>query len=135
MRFSRSVRYRCGPMKCKISSKLLESFLRYGQKISKCINGFPPFEAPKIFFKNRALSLSYPYGALTSCKKLEKSLERFLRYLKTDEPTDGRTNGRTDQLTDGPSDRQTNGRSNEQERLLKTPLGKPGVQNTLLPRI
>ena len=38
----------------------------------------------RIFFKNRALSLLYPYGALTSCKKLEKSLEQSLRYLKTD---------------------------------------------------
>ena len=32
----------------------------------------PPFVTPNIFFKNRALSLLYPYGALTSCKKLEK---------------------------------------------------------------
>ena len=30
--------------------------------------GFPPFVTPKIFFKNRALSLLNPYGALTSCK-------------------------------------------------------------------
>ena len=51
---------------------------------------FPHLRPPKIFFKNRALSLLYPYGALTSCKKLEKSLERSLRYLKTDY---GRTNG------------------------------------------
>ena len=36
---------------------------------------------PKIFFKNRALSLLHPYGALTSCEKLEKSLERSLRYF------------------------------------------------------
>ena len=58
---------------------------------------FPHLRPPKIFFKNRALSLLYPYGALTSCKKLEKSLERSLRYLKTDYGlrTDRWTNGRT----------------------------------------
>ena len=57
--------------------------------------GFFPHLCPqKIFFKNRALSLLYPYGALTSCKKLEKNIERSLTYLKTDGPTDqGRTNG------------------------------------------
>ena len=32
---------------------------------------FPQFVTP--FFKNRALSLLYPYGAVTSCKKLEKT--------------------------------------------------------------
>ena len=72
--------------------------------------GFSPIcDPPRFFFKNRALSLLYPYGALTSCKKLEKSLERSLRYLKTDY---GRTDGRT----------------NGQGRLLRTPSGKPGVQ-------
>ena len=55
----------------------------------------PHLQTPKIFFLNRALSLLYPYGALTSCKKLGKSLERSLRYLKTDRPTDQRTNGLT----------------------------------------
>ena len=55
---------------------------------------FPICDPPRFFFKNRALSLLYPYGALTSCKKLEKSLERSLRYLKTDGRTkDGRTDG------------------------------------------
>ena len=49
----------------------------------------------------------YPYGALTSCKKLEKTNERSLRYLKTDGPTD-----------------------HGQGRLLRTPLGKPRVQET-----
>ena len=55
---------------------------------------FPICDPPRFFFKNRALSLLYPYGALTSCKKLEKTNERSLRYLKTD----GRTtdHGRTD---------------------------------------
>ena len=54
---------------------------------------FPPFVTPK----DRALPLLYPYGALASCKKLEKNNERSLRYLKTDQRTDGRTtDGRTD---------------------------------------
>ena len=96
MPFSRDVRYQWGLFKRKISSKSLEPFLRYGQKTSKMPQkwGFSPIcDPPRFFFKNRALSLLYPYGALTSCKKLEKSLERSLRYLKTD----GRTNGpRTD---------------------------------------
>ena len=69
---------------------------------------------PQTFFKNRALSLLYPYDALTSRKKLEKNNGQSLRYLKTDGRTDGRTNGRTDQRTDG------------QGRLLRTLLGKPG---------
>ena len=44
---------------------------------------FPHLWPPRFLFKNRALSLSYPYGALTSCKKLEKTNERSLRYSKT----------------------------------------------------
>ena len=65
---------------------------RYGQKTSKIPPkwGFSPIcDPPRFFFKNRALSLLYPYGALTSCKKLEKTNERSLRYLKTDQRTDG----------------------------------------------
>ena len=54
------------------------------------MGGFPHLRPPTIFFKNRALSLLHPYGALTSCKKLEKSLEQSLRYLKADH---GRTSG------------------------------------------
>ena len=48
------------------------------------------------------LSLLYPYGSLTSCKKLEKTNERSLRYLKTDGPRAftkdplGRTQGPTE---------------------------------------
>ena len=84
---------------------------KYGQETSQMPPkwGFSPIRDPqRFFFKNRALSLLYPYGALTSSKKLEKTLERSPRYLKTD----GRTNG----LTDG------------QGRLLWTQSGKPGVQ-------
>ena len=50
---------------------------RYGQKHQKMLKngGFRQFVTPQdFFFKNRALSLLYPYGALTLCKKLEKSL-------------------------------------------------------------
>ena len=68
---------------------------------------FPICDPPGFFFKNRALSLLYPYGTLTSCKKLEKTKEWSLRYLKTD--------GRTD----GPQTRV----------ITKDPSGKPGVQN------
>ena len=35
-----------------------------------------------IFYKNPSLSLFYLYSLLTSCKKLEKSLEPFLRKLR-----------------------------------------------------
>ena len=58
------------------------------------MGGFPPFVTPQDFFsKNRALSLLYPYGALTSCKRLGKNNEQSLRYLKTDGRTDRRTDG------------------------------------------
>ena len=54
--------------------------------------GFSPIcYSHNFFFKNRALSLLYPYGALTSCKKLEETNEGSLRYLKTDGRTDGLT--------------------------------------------
>ena len=56
--------------------------------------GFSPIcDHQRFFFKNQALSLLYPYGALTSCKKLEKTNEPSLRYLKTDhrQTTDQRT--------------------------------------------
>ena len=65
------------------------------KKPQKCPQngGFPPFVTPQdFFFRNRALSVLYPNGALTSCKKLEKINEGSLRYLKTDHgPTDRRT--------------------------------------------
>ena len=52
--------------------------------------GFPPFVTPKIFFKNRALSFLYPYDALTSCKKLEKTNGRSQIFK------DGHRDGHTD---------------------------------------
>ena len=49
---------------------------RYGQKTSKIPqNGVSPICDPQIFFKNWALPLLYPYGILTSCKKLEKLMK------------------------------------------------------------
>ena len=78
--------------------------------------GFPPFVTPKIFSKNRALSLLYPYGALTSCKKLEKTNERSLRYLKTNRPTD--------KPTDETSDGRTNYRKTGLEKV-KTDILQP----------
>ena len=64
-----------------------------GQKHQKCPkNGvFPICDPPRIFFTNRALSLLYPYGTLTSYKKLQKTNVRSLRYLKADQRTDGQT--------------------------------------------
>ena len=53
--------------------------MRYGQNTSKMSpNGVSPISDPKrffndFFFQNKALSLFYPHGALTSCKELEKT--------------------------------------------------------------
>ena len=47
--------------------------------------GFSPNCDPQDFFqKSGSDTFLYPYGALTSCKKLEKNNDRSLRYLKTD---------------------------------------------------
>ena len=40
--------------------------------------------------------LLYHYGALTSCKKSEKTNGLSLRYLQTDGLTNGQTDGQTD---------------------------------------
>ena len=58
--------------------------------------GFPPICDPPRFSQNLALSLLYPYGALTSYKKLEKTNGQSLRFLKMDKPMDGRTDQRMD---------------------------------------
>ena len=84
----------------EISETFNDWMQRYGQKTSKIPQnwGFSPIcDPPRFFFKNRALSLLYPYGALTSCKKLEKTNEQFPRYLKTDRRTDQQTKRLTDQ--------------------------------------
>ena len=66
--------------------------------------GFSPIcDPPRFFFKNRALSLLYPYGALTSRKKLEKTNERSLRHSKADgRTTDQRTDQQTRAITKDP---------------------------------
>ena len=67
------------------------------KKHQKCPqNGvFPQFVTPKIFYKNRALSLLYLYGAKSSCKKTYSTNELSLKIFKgrltqtrTDTPTD-----------------------------------------------
>ena len=84
---------------------------RYGQKtlkISPQMGVHPICEPPRFFFKNRALSLLYPYGALASCKKLEKLMDCLWDIQR-------RTNRwRTDKGD------------------YKDPSGKPGVQKTNL---
>ena len=47
---------------------------------------FFPICDPKIFFQKSDF-----YGALTLCKKFEKTNEQSLRYLKTDGLTHGQT--------------------------------------------
>ena len=92
-------------MYMKFQKILMTGCRHMDKKPQKCPqNGvFPPFVTPQdFFFKNRALSLLYPYGALTSCKKLEKTNEQFPRYLETDGRTNRRTNGRTRAITMDP---------------------------------
>ena len=86
----------------------------YGQKTSKMPQKWrcSPICDPQIFFsKIGLLSLLYTNGALTLCKKLEKTNEPSLRYLKTDQQT---------------TDRQ---KEKSQGQILRTPSGKPGVHN------
>ena len=68
------------------------------KKLQKCPkNGvFPHLPPPRFFFKNRALSLLYPYGALTSCKKFKKILRAVSEIFKDGPRKDQRTNERTD---------------------------------------
>ena len=69
-----------------IPSTILELFIEIVRAISEKISKnrskmhvFVIFGWTRIFFKNRASSLFYPYEPLTSCKKSEKSLEPFRR--------------------------------------------------------
>ena len=74
--------------RCKDTCKKLQ---KYPQ------NEFSLICDPQGFFQNWDLSLLYPYGALTSCKKLANINGWYLRYLNTDHrPTNRRT---TDRLT------------------------------------
>ena len=65
-------------MYVKFQKLLMTGCRDMDKKHQKCPkNGvFPPFVTPQDFFKNQALSLLYPDGALTSCKKLEKTNKR-----------------------------------------------------------
>ena len=56
---------------------------------------FPPFVTPRDFFQKSRYVTFVPLCALTSCKKLEQTNERSLRYLKTDQQTDQLTGGQT----------------------------------------
>ena len=76
----------------EISETFNNCMQRYGQKPSKMPPKwvFSPFvTSPEFFFKNQALPLLYPYGALTSCKKLKKKTTSGLLE-------DGLTDGLTD---------------------------------------
>ena len=75
---------------------------------------FPPFATPEDFFSKIGLC-PYPCGALTSCKKLEKSLALSLRYFKTD--------------------RQTNGQTMDMGDYMRPPRVNPGTQMRILFKI
>ena len=66
--------------------------------------GFSPMCDPKHFFQKSGSVTSVPLGCPNSMQKIKKTNERSLRYLKTDGP-----------------------RKDGQGRLLRTPLGEPGV--------
>ena len=61
-------------------SEVLDEFLSVVlfKKISRyrIYQFFEKISQTRFFFENRALSVSSPYGATTSCKKAKKSLER-----------------------------------------------------------
>ena len=81
---------------------------RYGQKTSKMPpKCFSPICDPQYFFQKSGSVTLYPYGAVSSCKKLEKTDELALRYLKADY-----------RLTNGPRTR----------AITKDPLGEHSVQ-------
>ena len=58
--------------------------------------GFPSIVTPKIFKIKIGLCHFNPYGALTSCKQLEKTNGRSLRCLKMDRRTNRPMDGSTD---------------------------------------
>ena len=82
---------------CKKSKKSNEAFLSKLRKtlflgIFGCVWAWQCGAAT--FFKNPALSLFCNHGPLPSCKKSEKTIERFprkRRYERTNERTNGRT--------------------------------------------
>ena len=67
---------------------------RYRQKtLNMSLKCDFPRDPLRFFFENWALSLLHSYGALASCKQLEKPNEQSLRYSKTDH---GTTDGQMD---------------------------------------
>ena len=94
MRFSQNVR---GPLDLSFSAKKsIHQWLRFSSKLEKphfrAILGhfgpkFPNLGQTRFFPKNRALSLFYVYGPLTSQKKSDKThdpISLTLRYGRTD---------------------------------------------------
>ena len=72
---------------CMKFQKLLMTGCRdMDKKHQKCPEngGFPPFLTPQVFFQKSGSVTLYPYGTLTSCKKIEKTNELSLRYLNID---------------------------------------------------
>ena len=109
---------------------------------------FPRSRPPKIFFKIRALSLLYPFGALASYQKLEKTVFDLQIIINTVHSV--QTSSRSDlcitteimwktpkmpkkwqslknlSLRYLKTDGRTNGQTDGQEWLHRTPADKPG---------
>ena len=110
MHFSRGVRYQWGMFICKIWSKSLEPFLRYGEKTSKMPQkwGFSPICDPQDFFQKSGSVTFVPLWCSNFMQKIRKNQWTVSEIFK---------DGRTD-----------HGRTNGQGRLLRTPSGKPWVR-------
>ena len=76
---------------------------RYGQKTSKMPQkwGFSPISNPQDFFQKSGSVTFVPLRCPNFIQKLEKTNDRSLRYLKTDQ---GTTDGRTRAITKDPLD-------------------------------
>ena len=88
--------------------KIIRAVLRYGQKSTKNaskMGGYPNLRPPRFFFPKLGSVTFVPSWCLNFMQNFEKSLERSLRYLKTDALTEGHG------------------------CLHRTPSGKLGVQN------
>ena len=63
-----------------------------GKNLRKCPHtGVFPLWSPYNIFQDQALSLWYPYGTQTSCKKLVKIMSRMKIMISKDGPTQGPT--------------------------------------------
>ena len=72
----------------EISETFNDWMQRYGQKKYPKNGGFPPFATPQDFFQKSGSVIFVPLWHTNFMQKLEKSLERSPRYLKTDQRTD-----------------------------------------------